>query len=69
MLDALVAEARLRWGLDPANGLQVVAGETLVGTPIEPSRPLLVVPLATLRAEPSRDTDHPASGSCRAGGS
>jgi MazG family protein len=29
----------------------VVAGETLVGTPIEPSRPLLVVPLATLRAE------------------
>ena len=52
MLDALVAEARLRWGLDPANGLQVVAGETLVGAPIEPSRPLLVVPLATLRAEP-----------------
>ncbi len=51
MLDALVAEARLRWGLDPANGLQVVAGETLVGTPIEPSRPLIVVPLATLRAE------------------
>ena len=54
MLDALVAEARLRWGLDPANGLQVVAGETLVGAPIEPSRPLLVVPLATLRAEPAR---------------
>ena len=52
MLDALVAEARLRWGLDPANGLQVVAGETLVGAPIEPSRPLLVVPLVTLRAEP-----------------
>ncbi len=51
MLDALVAEARLRWGLDPATGLQVVAGETLVGTPIEPSRPLFVVPLATLRVE------------------
>jgi tetrapyrrole methylase family protein/MazG family protein len=50
LLDALVAEARLRWGLDPANGLQVVAGETLVAVPIEPSRPLLVVPLATLRA-------------------
>ena len=51
MLDALVAEARLRWGLDPADGLQVVAAETLVGTPIEPSRPLLIVPLAILRAE------------------
>ena len=50
MLDALVAEARLRWGLDPANGLQVVAGESLVGVPLEPSRPLLIVPLATLRA-------------------
>jgi tetrapyrrole methylase family protein/MazG family protein len=50
LLDALVAEARLRWGLDPASGLQVVAGESLVGIPIEPSRPLLIVPLATLRA-------------------
>ena len=50
MLDALVAEARLRWGLDPAIGLQVVAGETLVAVPIEASRPLLIVPLATLRA-------------------
>ena len=34
MLDALVADARLRWGLDPADGLQVFAAETLVGTPI-----------------------------------
>jgi MazG family protein len=51
VLDALVAEARLRWGLDPADGIQVFAGERLVGAPIEPSRPLLVVPLATLRAE------------------
>jgi tetrapyrrole methylase family protein/MazG family protein len=50
LLDALVAEARLRWGLDPANGLQVIAGESLVAVPIEPSRPLLIVPLATLRA-------------------
>ena len=50
MLDALVAEARLRWGLDPADGLQVFAAETLVGAPIEPSRPLLIVPLATLHA-------------------
>ena len=31
MLDALVAEARLRWGLDPAAGLQVVAAERLIG--------------------------------------
>ena len=53
MLDALVAEARLRWGLDPATGLQVVAAETLVGMPIEPSRPLLIVPLATLRVDAS----------------
>ena len=50
MLDALVAEARLRWGLDPGDGLQVVAGESLVGVPLEASRPLLIVPLATLRA-------------------
>jgi MazG family protein len=50
LLDALVAEARHRWGLDPADGLQVVAGESLVAVPIEPSRPLLIVPLATLRA-------------------
>jgi tetrapyrrole methylase family protein / MazG family protein len=50
VLDALVAEARLRWGLDPSIGLQVVAGETLVAVPIEASRPLLIVPLATLRA-------------------
>ena len=50
MLDALVAEARLRWRLDPAGGLQVVSGASLVGVPIEPSRPLLIVPLAILRA-------------------
>jgi tetrapyrrole methylase family protein / MazG family protein len=50
VLDALVAEARLRWGLDLAAGLQVIAAERLVATPIEPSRPVLVVPLATLRA-------------------
>lgn len=48
MLDALVAEARLRWGLDLSAGLQIVAAEHLVATPIEPSRPLLIVPLAML---------------------
>jgi tetrapyrrole methylase family protein / MazG family protein len=49
VLDALVAEARLRWGLDLSAGLQVVAAEHLIATPIEPSRPLLIVPLAMLR--------------------
>jgi MazG family protein len=53
MLDALVAEARERWGLDPAAGLQVVAAEHLVGTPIEPSRPLLIVPVAVLGGAPA----------------
>ena len=52
MLDALVAEARLRWGLDLAAGLQVIAAERLVATPIEPSRAVLVVPLATLGSGP-----------------
>jgi tetrapyrrole methylase family protein/MazG family protein len=49
VLDAFVAEARIRWGLDPAAGLQVAAPERLAGTPLEPSRPLLLVPLALLR--------------------
>jgi tetrapyrrole methylase family protein/MazG family protein len=48
VLDALVAEARDRWGLDAAAGIQVVAAEHLTATPIEPSRPVLVVPLALL---------------------
>jgi tetrapyrrole methylase family protein/MazG family protein len=50
MLDALVAEARLRWGFDPADGLQVVVAERLLASPIEASRPVLLVPLAALRA-------------------
>ena len=48
MLDALIAEAREQWGLDVSAGLQVVPAETLIAAPIEPSRPLLVVPLAAL---------------------
>jgi nucleoside triphosphate diphosphatase len=48
VLDALVTEARLRFGLDPSAGLQVIASERLVGTPLEPSRPVLVVPTAML---------------------
>jgi tetrapyrrole methylase family protein / MazG family protein len=49
VLDALVSEARLRFGLDPAAGLQVVAAERLIATPIEASRPVLIVPAALLR--------------------
>ncbi len=58
MLDALVAEARLRWGLDPADGLQVIAAERLIGSPLDASRPLLLVPLAALR--PGRDSPDPS---------
>jgi MazG family protein len=67
VLDALVAEARLRWGLDPANGLQVSAAESLIGAPVEPSRPLLIVPLATLRAG-SDGTSTPLPGRAGPGG-
>ncbi len=49
MLDALVTEARLRFGLDPGAGLQIVATERLVGTPLEASRPAILVPIAILR--------------------
>lgn len=49
MLDALLAEARLRWGLDPADGFGVVVADRLVAVPIEPARPLLIVPAALLR--------------------
>ncbi len=51
MLDALLAEARLRWGLDPAGGLAIVPAERLVAVPLEASQPALVVPLAVLRAQ------------------
>ena len=50
MLDALLAEARLRWHLDPAAGLGLVVAERLVATPIEPSVPLLIVPVSRVRA-------------------
>jgi MazG family protein len=49
VLDAFVAEARIRWGFDPGAGLQIAAPERLASTPIEPSRPLLLVPLTMLR--------------------
>jgi tetrapyrrole methylase family protein / MazG family protein len=58
VLDALVAEARLRWGLDLAAGLQVVPAERLIATPVEASCPLLLVPLATLRtADDGREVE------------
>jgi tetrapyrrole methylase family protein/MazG family protein len=58
MLDALVAEARLRWGFEPVMGLQVVAVEQLTASPIEASRPLVIMPLAALR--PASATTEPA---------
>ncbi len=59
MLDALLAEARLRWGLDASAGVQVVAAERIVSTPVEPSRPLLLVPLAILVPGGGGPTDAP----------
>jgi tetrapyrrole methylase family protein/MazG family protein len=59
VLDALVAEARLRWGLDLALGLQVVAAERLAGTPLEPTRPALIVPSAVLRLDPAAGSVDP----------
>ena len=55
MLDALVAEARLRWGLDPALGFTVVIAERLPATVIEPSMATFVVPGAHLRVDAPAD--------------
>ena len=68
MPDALVTEARLRWGFEPAAGLQVVAAETLIGSPIEASRPLLIVPLAVLRAGGDGADARPLAGRAGPGG-
>jgi tetrapyrrole methylase family protein / MazG family protein len=51
VLDALIAEARIRWGLDPAAGIQLAATERLASTPVEPTRPLILVPLRLLRTD------------------
>ncbi len=60
MLDALVTEARLRFGLDPAAGLQIIATERLTATPLEASRPALLIPLALLRPSvPSGPAESP----------
>jgi tetrapyrrole methylase family protein/MazG family protein len=61
MLDALVAEARDRWGLDVSAGIQVVAAEHLIATPIEASRPLLVVPLVLLAGDARPVTGEPVA--------
>ena len=50
MLDAFLAEARIRWGWNPAAGIQIAAPEGLAATPVEPSRPLILVPLALWHA-------------------
>jgi len=50
VLDAFVAEARIRWGLDPTAGLQIATADRLAETPIEPAQPLLLVPPTALRA-------------------
>jgi MazG family protein len=57
MLDALVAEARVRWGLDPAAGLQVIATERLIATSLDPARPVLLVPQAVLASQAALPSD------------
>ncbi len=57
MLDALVAEARSRWGLDLLAGLQVIVAEALVATPLEASRPVLIVPASVLEVAVPRDVE------------
>ena len=68
MLDALLAEARLRWGLDPADGVAVVPAERLIGLPVEPTRPVMIVPLALLRASRSDGPVPPLAGRHGPGG-
>ncbi|MEA2632634.1 MAG: hypothetical protein QOE66_2853, partial [Chloroflexota bacterium] len=57
MLDALLAEARIRWALDPALGLQVVATERLIATPLDPTRPAVLAPAAALGATTGAEGD------------
>jgi NTP pyrophosphatase (non-canonical NTP hydrolase) len=66
VLDALLAEARLRWALDPADGVQVATAERLVASPIEPSRPLLIVPLTVLLGRGAGATGPTGSDGARA---
>jgi tetrapyrrole methylase family protein / MazG family protein len=68
MLDALVTDARTRWGLDLAAGLQLVAAERLVATPIEASRPLIVAPLEHLGGGKASSPARPLAGRQGPGG-
>jgi MazG family protein len=61
VLDALIAEARIRWGLDPSAGLQVVVPEHLAAFPVEPSQPLLIVPRAVFRGTATADARGPVT--------
>jgi MazG family protein len=63
VLDAFVAEARIRWGLDPTAGLQIATADRLAGTPVDPARPLLLVPPVALRVTlPPAVVDSPLPG-------
>ena len=62
MLDALLAEARLRWGLDPAAGIAIVVTERLDATPIEPTIPLLVLSAGRLRLGLMKSASAPLAG-------
>jgi tetrapyrrole methylase family protein/MazG family protein len=66
VLDALLAEARVRWGLDAGSGLQLLAAERLDGVPVDTWRPLLVVPATVLRADPGARIE-PLAGRHRTG--
>ncbi len=62
MLDGLLAEARLRWGLDPAGGLALIPAERLVGIPLEPMQATVIVPLSDFRVQASARPPSPLPG-------
>ena len=67
MLDALLAEARLRWGLDPAAGLQVVAvgaahRDAARAVPAGPDRPARGAACGRTSADPPRRRCRAATG-------
>ena len=62
MLDALLAEARLRWGLDPSAGLAVCVAERVTATPIEPTVATLIVPASRLKVAADGEAPRPLPG-------